>query len=1241
MLSAVAVAGFAALTARAESVDKPVFYPFTFSDNAILSAMSKNGEWALAKEGSSEVETGSTPKLVNLTTMEVIELCPDTAIACDVNAVTNDGAIVVGSYMGKPAYWSKATGEWKTLSCPAGWSGGGYVTDVTPDGKRAVGVANAADDVYKEKPVAWDLTTDKRINLSNLPKKDMTHENQNQCRFTAITPDGRYALGCMSFSYISPAELFEFVYDIDEQEYTVIGFDEDDNDDWNPHVDNLYYIDGGYFSPNGQWATGMAYIAELNSGSEFPNEYYAAYSYNVETGDITVLNKLTADIGYMGVSIDNDGVIYGATPVGDPIREFTVRSGKYWFTFSQILSQYYGMDFEAVTGFSNTGTPIAVSEDGKRILSMVDPRGSSYVVDLPVSLVEACKHINLLSSYTAEPASGSIFSKLRTVYVNFDRDIDVVGSKTSVVLKDSDGKVVRNSSAVAVSSTSDKTLRVDFRTTTLEDGKTYTITIPAGTVCVAGDNERPNEEITLTYTGRVDEAVKVTNIYPANGTKLPKIDASESPILLTFNAIVALPDTAVAYLYRDDQASPVATLNLASSDSRVAVYPSNTQYLYDGSTYRVVVPAGSVTDIMGDNGCDSIVLNYVGTYERTISQTDSYLFQSDFNDMSTSLATFMLYEGDHNTPQAELIENYEFDTDNTPWNFSLRESNTTTDYFATSHSMYTNLGKSDDWMVIPQLYLPDATCQLFFDAQSYRAAANDSLTVIVWASDVVYNVVTDAMADSMKQNGTVVFNQRLNVGSDEETVEGDWTNYYVSLKDFAGKSVYIAFVNRNENASMVFVDNVKVVRDMKFSISLKTDAIVVAQTEQSIAGTITIESQEDVYNSYSLVLKDGNGNEVDRIAATNVELKKGDRLPFEFAKALPLTLAEVNNFTIEVTLGDYSELVKSSIQNNAFRPTKRVVLEEFTGVTCGNCPLGILAIENIEKTVGDQFIPISLHAYTGDPWASASSGYASYFGFSAAPSGMVQRSGTISSPMYTTGGYYFTSPNGDVWYDLVMQELEEVAMADISASMIADSDKGTLTIPVTVKYALNATDLNFNIFAVVLEDNVTYIQENYLASTSDPNLGEWGAGGKYGSTYAVVQHNDVVRQVVGLSYAGTGGLLPQEMTAGEEYNASIPTVIPTTLTKLQNAKVAVLLIDANTGAIVNACVARAPQTDNSAIETITATGNVTAVEVYGLNGVRVATAPSFEAARLGLGTGVYVVRSQSANGTKVQKVVIK
>lgn len=42
--------------------------------------------------------------------------------------------------------------------------------------------------------------------------------------------------------------------------------------------------------------------------------------------------------------------------------------------------------------------------------------------------------------------------------------------------------------------------------------------------------------------------------------------------------------------------------------------------------------------------------------------------------------------------------------------------------------------------------------------------------------------------------------------------------------------------------------------------------------------------------------------------------------------------------------------------------TKKVIIEEFTGVRCVNCPEGSEVIENLVGTYGDQLIPISIHS---------------------------------------------------------------------------------------------------------------------------------------------------------------------------------------------------------------------------------------------------------------------------------------
>ena len=142
-------------------------------------------------------------------------------------------------------------------------------------------------------------------------------------------------------------------------------------------------------------------------------------------------------------------------------------------------------------------------------------------------------------------------------------------------------------------------------------------------------------------------------------------------------------------------------------------------------------------------------------------------------------------------------------------------------------------------------------------------------------------------------------------------------------------------------------------------------------------------------------------------------------------------MGKENFYTIDIRLGEVAGSVRKSVKNLSFSPVKRVVLEELTGQNCVNCPLGILAIEKIHSIYGNLFIPISIHSYDGDALGESFRGYSDFLGLSAAPSGKVHRSGTVSSPMYSADShdFEFSNPEHPVWLDLVQSELAVPAEA--------------------------------------------------------------------------------------------------------------------------------------------------------------------------------------------------------------------
>ncbi|MCD8235679.1 MAG: Omp28-related outer membrane protein [Prevotellaceae bacterium] len=925
-------------------------------------------------------------------------------------------------------------------------------------------------------------------------------------------------------------------------------------------------------SHNGKWVTGQAYIGKEIPGSQFLNEYMTAFRYNVETKEIEVLDTEEGQ-DITGFQIDDNGHVYGATPTNVPLREWYVHTGKYWISGQQIYSQKYGIDFYKYTGFNYTGTPTAITGDGRYMQCLVDPNTKeSCFVEFPNPLPEECRSINLLGDYKVTPENGSSFTTLKSIDITFNRKVNIIAAENSAELQDEEGNVIRKSLSIKSAENSKNKIRIAFRTQSLEQGKKYFVVIPAGTVSISEDVSMTNEEIKIEYNGRENKPVSVQSIYPTDGSAIAKIDYSANPVILTMNTHVALTDTASAHLYSATDNKYICSMTLARNGDKVAVYPTSTQYLFDGNSYTIVIEEGSITDLTGGCPNEEIRISYNGLYVREINSDEHILFSCDFNKMDVSLQTFLLYEGDHNTPTSDM-QSLEFDKDNTPWNFSIRESTASSDFCAASHSSYFPAGKSDDWMVTPQLYIPDEKCILSFDAQSYRNGCEDRIKVIVFESDESYNYLTQSTMERMRSEGKLIVSEVLSPGLSEEDLSDDWQNISVSLAEYSGKNIYIAFLNDNEGQSMVLIDNVVVEHNILHTIALNNPQTVISKDSEAISGLISINSTTEEYTTVELTLKDNNGNVIDKISESGISLKKGDTYRFAFNKPLPLTVGEATLFSIETRLDDYTNTTTSFIKSLMFETTKHIVLEEYTGADCGNCPMGILAIENLEKNLGDRFIPISIHTYGSDRLSAGLGNYTSYLGLIGAPSGIINRNGKTSYPMWQnpddTRFYFNNGETNDTWADIAQQELATWADLDIDADAVYNKEDGSANLTVSVHSAINAANLNLNIFTVVLEDKLFNYQTNYFSKYTDPIFGEWGEGGIYGSSTTTYLNNDVARGCSSL-FGGTGGYFPQKMEAGHTYTANIPVTLPQNISDINNAKVVVMLIDANTDKMINA-----------------------------------------------------------------------
>lgn len=1224
----------------------------SFPKAAAFTSLSDNGLWATAAGVNDDDQSKyAYPYLINVETGALTELWveADLMMSLEATDVTNDGKIIVGTYDSKPAYYDMNQGKWITLQS----ENPGKATSVTPDGKYISGwssnYGSFSGDEYVETPLLWEKQSDGTYRavdvyaeLPNFPKKTKLGTNTQQVRIDNVSPDGNILSGIINF--VTPATVCYYVYNKTTQECKYV-------DNALGDVPAETFVDESTMSNNGKYLTGIVQVA---GGS-----YISSYLYNTGDNSCTLFNTESEEQDRAGSAVSNTGIVFACSPAVNPVRSAYVRVGNLWYGIDEILSGRYDINFYERTGYGYTGTIQGVSDDEKTMIGMSETKTKGYIIRLPETISEAASNVNPLSYYAVSPVAGSKFAKFSQMKLAFSKSAAVT-SGVKAQFMDASGKVLRDYTITAQSG--NKTFTIGGIPQALNADEEYTMKIPAGAFYLMADNSIKSEEITVKYIGRAEAPAAVQQVSPADQANVSEI-SSEHPVQILFDLSIAISEDAKAYLYRDGQTSPVCELNFVQgAESTLMLYPSLKRYLEKDEKYKVVVEAGSVTDIMGFCANNEITINYTGAYEPEIS-SDGSLFSDDFNDPSNSMVRYLLYEGDHNKPSSAM-QDLGFDADNSPWLFVIRESESSSDYCAASTSIYNPTGKSDDWMSIPRLSIENADYYLSFDVQSYYKSKADRLKVLVLEDDAVYSNFTKELYDKFKANGKVLYDEQLTPGESEEDLTGDWTHVEKSLAEYAGKNIYIAFVNENENQSMIFLDNLKVYYKGDFNFATNVESTQVNK-ESTDVGVIVKVTSDKTYNTINATLTSEDGSFKSTYTDTpSKPITSAENYSFTFPDKLPLTVGKQNKYTVSISLDGTVYSQTNTISNLAFETTKHVVIEESTGQRCPNCPQGILSFEYMEGIYGEQIIPIAIHANVVGNDVFAYDAYNNYFGIGAQPTGVVNRIDTLYAPMYRDGNMVYhleTEQGNETFADIAKRELSSYAIADVNIDKaVYDTSSKNVQISGTVNYALDMNSLNHNIAFVVLEDNLVGRQENNLYASDEPIFGEFGKGGKYGTATPEITFVDVARKVPNDNFAGESGFIPVSVTAGQPVAFNKVFSLPENVTNWDNAKVVVMLIDANTERVLNAArlkfaAGTAGINDATVSENgITISGENGSISVnggsdlnvtvYDVSGSVISNANSTSGAvkvSTGGKNGLFIVKATSDGVSVVKKVIVK
>ena len=324
--------------------------------------------------------------------------------------------------------------------------------------------------------------------------------------------------------------------------------------------------------------------------------------------------------------------------------------------------------------------------------------------------------------------------------------------------------------------------------------------------------------------------------------------------------------------------------------------------------------------------------------------------------------------------------------------------------------------------------------------------------------------------------------------------------------------------------------------------------------------------------------------------AAKVEIPGGEQTG---DNQLTLKVTKINGFAVEAPEAG------GTMKVYPFIPVNRPLVEEYTGLWCGWCPRGYVALETMKERKGDRFIAVAYH--NGDPMAVISKTPNTPGGY---PAAYINRSASVDlKNIYTEWGTYRTwIPEGGVEVAVEWTDESHTAIRATAKTRFPEAHSRA---SYRVSYILVADGLK----------NARWKQHNSFSGRTDLKAqmpGELGDIFINGSDYVEgLIFNDVAISVT--DYDGEIGSVPAEISAGEEYTHvhifELGDIEEVVLSAPEKLRVVAVLTDGNKFINCNSSAWMNGEpfaSDMSGINGISTDANAVEVARYTLEGRRIA-----------------------------------
>ncbi|MCM1004896.1 MAG: choice-of-anchor J domain-containing protein [Prevotella sp.] len=479
---------------------------------------------------------------------------------------------------------------------------------------------------------------------------------------------------------------------------------------------------------------------------------------------------------------------------------------------------------------------------------------------------------------------------------------------------------------------------------------------------------------------------------------------------------------------------------------------------------------------------------------------------------------------------------------------------------AWSNTTYRYAETGDEWLVTPKIHIDNDSQLLQFTANAFGGFETNRYRVLI------------SETGQAKEDFRV--SPLINTTLKGTTTEVYKKTSYVALNGYAGKDIYLAFVNKSTDADLLGFTDIEV---SPYAINLQnlTPEVLPAGTEFSISFTADARLPQDVQSfTVKLTASDGTGG------TRKVEQPCGIG-GARFAVTYPEIKLPEGGLTYTVTITpDYEGAPSTTLYGEVNVPTTSyppvAVIEEFTGTWCVNCPRGAAFLAYYQDTYTGandncKAIGIALHD-SRDP--------------------MYIKNCTYYTDAYTSAGVQGLPSaffNRTTLADPSDKEVVEEIAATRSNSLIKidkiSYTKGQpLKVDFSVEHSYNMKSMNRRVAFVIVENGVNHDASKYEQSNGfsgitkqsiDKTYGEglWPYFKFYCQNKELIPAKDMVyNHVARTIYPDYNGFaLESSCTAEVPVKLSTQFNMPENVDNPEKTAVIALLLNSNNGEIVSAC----------------------------------------------------------------------